>query len=62
MSKDIWIAEHERLYAEYLDAHPEASEQEALDHADDNTSEAVAERLADKIDRARDRMKYEDMK
>ena len=58
MSKEMFIQAHEELIAEYLEAHPDASESEASDKTADAAWERTRDRYADMIDAARDRRKY----
>lgn len=58
MSKHLWIEAYEELRAEYLDANPQATDDEAERYAEDRADERAAERLAEEIDDARDRAKY----
>lgn len=55
MSKEIWFAEMERLYAEKLDAG--VPDSQAYEQAGDEAHDATRERLADMIDLARLRKK-----
>ena len=57
--KDLWIAAHERLVERYLEEHPDADETEAYEATVDGTNEEAADMLADMIDAARERAKYE---
>lgn len=59
MSKEIFIAAHEELIAEYLEAHPEATEAEAYDKTADAADERYRDKYADMVDEARMRAKYE---
>lgn len=59
MSKDLWIAEHEKLVEEYLNDHPDADWSEAYERTADMVDDRVRDRYAAMIDEARDRMKYE---
>ena len=59
MSKEIFIAAHEELIAEYLDAHPEATESEAYDKTADAAGERYRDKYADMVDRAKQRAKDE---
>lgn len=62
MSKDLWIAEHERLVDEYLEEHPDADWTEAYERTADLVDARVADRIGSMIDEARDRAKYEGYK
>lgn len=59
MSKELFIDAHEELIAEYLDAHPEASEAEAYDRTADGAWDRMRDRMADRIDAERQRLKDE---
>jgi hypothetical protein len=59
MSKELWIAEHEKLVEEYMDEHPEADWSEAYERTADKVDARLADRIADMIDEARDRRKYQ---
>ena len=62
MSKELWIAEHERLVEEYLNEHPDAEWSEAYERTADLVDARLRDRIADMIDEARDRAKYEGRK
>jgi hypothetical protein len=62
MSKELWIAEHEKLIEEYLDSHPEAVWSEAYERTAELVDNRLRDRIADMIDEARDRAKYEGVK
>jgi hypothetical protein len=49
--KELFIEAHEELVTEYLEAHPDASEQEAYDA----TADAADERFKDKLGLLTDR-------
>ncbi len=55
MSKELWIAEHERLVGYYLDCGFDEADAERM--AAEKAGDAVADRLADAIDMARLRAK-----
>lgn len=55
--KELFIEAHEDLIAEYLDAHPNATEQQAYDRTADAAYGRMTDMLADRIDAAHDRMK-----
>jgi hypothetical protein len=57
MSKERFIAAHEQLIEEYMEAHPEASEQEAYEKTADHAHGRMSDNLADMIDDARQRAK-----
>jgi hypothetical protein len=59
MDKEMFIAAHEELIAEYMDRHPNASEAEAYDLMADKALDRCRDKWADMIDAARDRAKYE---
>lgn len=50
--KELWMEAHGELIAEYLDAHPEATEQEAERATEDAASARMQDKYADMIDRA----------
>ncbi len=50
--KELFIAAHEELITEYLEAHPEATEAEAYDVTADAADERFRDNYADMIDRA----------
>ena len=52
--KDLFIEQHERLMADYLDAHPEADEQEAYEATSGHAFDALGDHLADMADHYRD--------
>lgn len=56
--KDLYMAAHEALIAEYEDAHPNATD--AYERTADAAYGRMTDMLADRIDAARDRMKYGD--
>lgn len=51
--KEVFILKHDDLVAEYLEAHPEASEAEAYDLTADAAMNAMQEHFADMVDYAR---------
>jgi hypothetical protein len=53
MSKELYIAAHEELIEEYLEHHPECSEQQAYDDTADAAYDRMRENMADMIDRVR---------
>ena len=55
--KELFIEAHEELIAEYLDAHPNATEQQAYDNTSSAALNRMSDMLADRIDAAHDRMK-----
>lgn len=57
MTKEIWIAAHEELIEEYLDANPDATEAEAVEATVDKVDDRYANSMGDIIDRARDQMR-----
>lgn len=57
MSKELFMAAHERLIEEYLEAHPNATEAEAYDKTADFAYDRMRDDLADRIDAYRQRMK-----
>lgn len=54
MSKELFIDAHEELIAEYLDAHPDATDAQAYDRTADNAYGRMTDRLADMADHYRD--------
>lgn len=50
--KEIWIEAHDELITEYLEAHPEATEQEAYDATVDAIDDRFRSNLGDMTDRA----------
>lgn len=59
MSKELWIAAHEREVAEYMDRHPNADWTTAYERTVDRVDDRMREDMADRIDQARQRMKDE---
>ena len=57
MSKELWIAEHEKLIEEYLNDHPDAVWSEAYERTADDVDGRLRDRIADMIDAAKDRAK-----
>ena len=57
MSKELWIAAHEQLIEEYMDAHPHASYQEASDATADFAQDRVIDRIAAMADSLKERAK-----
>lgn len=57
MSKNLWMAEHERLVAEAMDADPNLSWTAAYELTADKVDDSLRDRLADKADYARMRAK-----
>ena len=58
--KELFIEAHEDLIAEYLDDHPNATEQQAYDATAGAALYLMSDMLADRIDAAHDRAKYGD--
>lgn len=58
MSKELYIQAHEELIDEYLEAHPDADDNEAYNATADAAYDRMADKYADMIDRARDEYKY----
>jgi hypothetical protein len=50
MSKELFIAAHEQLIEEYLEAHPEATEAEAYDKTADAADGRYRDNFADMAD------------
>ena len=59
MSKELFIAAHEKLMSLYLDEHPGATEAKAYDATADRAYDEMRDNLADMADRAKLRMKEE---
>lgn len=57
MSKEAWLSAHEALVDEYLDAHPNATWDQAYNRTADGAWDRSRDMMADRIDAARDRMK-----
>ncbi len=57
MSKDAFIEAHEALVGEYLDAHPNATWEQAYDRTADGAWDRSRDLMADRIDAARDAWK-----
>ena len=53
--KELFIEQHERVMGEYLEAHPEADEQEAYDATGALAYDALGEYFADMADHYNDR-------
>ncbi len=56
-NKDDFIVAHEALVEEYLDAHPNATWDQAYSRTADGAWDRSRDMMADRIDAARDRMK-----
>ncbi len=50
--KELWIAAHEELIGEYLEAHPDATEAEAERATEDAAYARMQDKYEDMIDRA----------
>lgn len=59
MSKEHFIAAHERLVAEYMDRHPNADWRKAYDATADAAYDRMQDNLADMADAAKQRSKEE---
>ena len=57
MSKELWIAAHEALIEEYMEAHPHASYVEASDATADFAQDRVIDRIAAMADSLKERAK-----
>ena len=57
MSKEAWLAAHEALVEEYLDAHPNATWDQAYSRSADGAWDRSRDMMAERIDAARDRLK-----
>lgn len=53
MSKELWMAAHEQLVDAYLEAHPDATWEEAYERTADFASDRLRDNLADIGDRLR---------
>jgi hypothetical protein len=59
MSKELYIEAHDQLIGEYLDAHPDASDIEAMEATADKAYDRMTDMYADMIDQAKQRLKDE---
>lgn len=60
MTKEMFITAHEQLVEEYLEAHPEATDEEAYAAISDEKIDArYRSNFADLVDAVRTRAKYE---
>jgi hypothetical protein len=59
MSKELFMAAHDELVAEYMERHPEATEAQAYEATGDLAYDRYRDKLADQIDAARARRKDE---
>lgn len=50
MSKELFMAAHEQLIEEYLEAHPDATEDEAYEATADGAWDRMRDNIADQID------------
>lgn len=50
MSKELWLAAHEELVAEYLEAHPGTPWEVAYELTAEAASDRMTDKLADQID------------
>ena len=57
MRKELFMAAHEQLVEEYLDAHPNATWDEAYERTADGAYYRMCDRMADHADMLRMRMK-----
>lgn len=53
IGKQMFIAAHEQLIAEYMEAHPEADESKVYDLTADRGHDRMRDNIADRIDHAR---------
>lgn len=60
MTKEWFFAAHEQLIEEYLDDHPDATEEEAYERTGDAAYDRMVDMLADAGDAMHDRMKEGD--
>ena len=56
--KELYIEAHEDLVDDFLEAHPQATWQQAYDATADLAYSHMTDRMADMADTLRDRMKY----
>lgn len=59
MSKEMWIAAHEKLIEEYMEEHPNATEEEASDKTADMAQDRVIDDMSAMADYLNDRAKEE---
>jgi hypothetical protein len=59
MSKELFMAAHEQLIEEYLEAHPLADWSEAYERTADHAHDKMIDNIAAAADYERDRRKYE---
>ena len=59
MSKELFMAAHELLIEEYLEAHPDATEDEAYEATADGAWDRMRDNIADQIDYLRKKRKEE---
>jgi hypothetical protein len=59
MSKELFMAAHEQLVEEYLEAHPDADWNEAYEATADKAYDRMRDNLADRADALKQRMKDE---
>lgn len=57
MSKELFIAAHEELIEQYMEAHPDAGWSEAYDKTSDAAYGRMQEKLADMADAAHEQTK-----
>lgn len=57
MSKELFIAAHEELIAEYLDKNPDATDAQAYEETADGAWDKLRDNLADRADYLRKRAK-----
>ena len=57
--KELWIAAHEEIVEELMEANPDMTESQACAKADWLASDRAGEKFADMIDAAKDRAKAE---
>lgn len=60
--KELFIEQHERDIADYLDRHPRATEAQAYDRTADGAYARMVDRLADQADYERKRRREEEPK
>jgi hypothetical protein len=57
--KELFIAAHEELIEEYMEAHPDATWSQAYEATGDAAHGRYVDKWADMVDAARDRAKYD---
>lgn len=62
MSKELFMSAHEQLIEEYMAEHPDADWHEAYEKTADAATDRMRDNVADMIDGARLRAKYDEEK